>query len=94
MVGSIVGIMILAVKSVNGHAMAFEPPIRTVLIDIIHLLAAALWAGGLLYILVYWKKQQGSCTTILVDFLESSFSKYNRSNRDRNCFNLHLFTQS
>lgn len=50
--------MILSVKSINGHAMAFEPPIRTISIDIIHLVAAALWAGGLFYILIYWKKQK------------------------------------
>ena len=61
-------LMILAVKSVNGHAMAFEPPIRTVSIDIIHLLAAALWAGGLLYILVYWKKQQDHVRQFLLIF--------------------------
>ncbi|WP_028393649.1 copper resistance CopC/CopD family protein [Bacillus cihuensis] len=51
-------LMILAVKSMNGHAMAFDPPIRTISIDIIHLLAAAIWAGGLFYILVFWNKQR------------------------------------
>ena len=50
--------LILVVKSTNGHAIAFEPRMVTVFIDIIHLLAAAIWAGGLLYILVYWKKQR------------------------------------
>ncbi|MFJ5623366.1 copper resistance CopC/CopD family protein [Peribacillus loiseleuriae] len=50
--------MILAVKSMNGHAMAFDPPIRTISIDIIHLLGAAIWAGGLFYILVFWNKQR------------------------------------
>ncbi len=50
--------LILVVKSANGHAIAFDPRIVTVLLDIIHLLAASIWAGGLLYILVYWKKQR------------------------------------
>lgn len=42
----------LACKSFSGHAMAFDPPIRTVLLDTLHLFAAALWAGGLLYLLI------------------------------------------
>ena len=37
-------------------------------IDIIHLLAAALWAGGLLYILVYWKKQRDHVRQFLLIF--------------------------
>src|SRR4051812_36062278 len=40
------------------------------------------------------EKATGSRSTILVDFLQSSFSKYNHSNCDRNCLNLNLFTQS
>lgn len=51
-------ILILAAKSVNGHAFAHEPQILTVTIDLIHLLAAAIWSGGLFYILFYWKKQR------------------------------------
>lgn len=51
-------LLILAVKSVNGHAMAFEPPILTISIDILHLIATAIWAGGLFYIVIYWRKQR------------------------------------
>jgi len=53
-------LMILAAKSFNGHAAAFEPEIRSMSLDldVVHLLAAAVWAGGLLYILTYWKKQK------------------------------------
>lgn len=50
-------LLILTSKSVNGHAFAHEPQILSVTIDLIHLLAAAIWAGGLFYILLYWKKQ-------------------------------------
>jgi copper transport protein len=60
--------MLLAVKSVNGHAMAFEPPIRTISLDIIHLLAASIWAGGLFYILIYWKKQKDHVQQFLLTF--------------------------
>ncbi|MEH7444191.1 copper resistance protein CopC [Bacillus sp. JJ1122] len=53
-------LMILAAKSFNGHAAAFEPEIRSMSLqlDVVHLLGAAIWAGGLLYILTYWKKQR------------------------------------
>ncbi|MFD2444370.1 copper resistance CopC/CopD family protein [Bacillus sp. CGMCC 1.16607] len=48
--------ILLAAKSINGHSMAYDPRLITVSLDLIHLLAAAIWAGGLLYILIYWKK--------------------------------------
>ena len=65
--------LILVIKSSNGHAVVFEPRIVTVLIDIIHLLAAAIWAGGLLYILVYWKKQRGHVQQFLSFFSKVAF---------------------
>ncbi|WP_040208228.1 copper resistance CopC/CopD family protein [Neobacillus jeddahensis] len=49
-------LLLLAAKSVNGHAFAFEPKVITVSLDFIHLLAASIWSGGLLYILMYLKK--------------------------------------
>lgn len=60
--------LFLLLKSVNGHAMAFDSPIRTVLLDIIHLLAAAIWSGGLLYILVYWRNQRAHAWKFLLVF--------------------------
>lgn len=53
-------LMVIIAKSFNGHAAAFESEIRsmTLDLDVVHLLAAAIWAGGLLYILTYWKKQR------------------------------------
>lgn len=56
-------LLLLAVKSMNGHAVAFEPPLLTVTIDFIHLLAAAIWSGGLLYLLIYWKKKRNLLVT-------------------------------
>lgn len=61
-------VLILATKSVNGHAFAHEPQILSVAIDLIHLLAAAIWSGGLFYILLYWKKQ----SDILVKFSKAA----------------------
>ncbi|MEI7025005.1 copper resistance CopC/CopD family protein [Paenibacillus sp. y28] len=51
-------LLLLAAKSVNGHAMAYDPPLRTVALDLIHLLAAAVWAGGLFYLAVHWRKHR------------------------------------
>lgn len=51
--------LILAAKSVNGHAFAQDQQILSVTSDLIHLLAASVWAGGLCYILLFWRKQQG-----------------------------------
>ncbi len=58
MVGSIVGVFDSCGKKFKWTCYCFDPWIVTVLLDIIHLLAASIWAGGLLYILVYWKKQR------------------------------------
>lgn len=43
----------LLTKCFNGHASATEAPYVSLPLDLIHLLAAAVWAGGLLYILVH-----------------------------------------
>ncbi|MCC2684846.1 MAG: ycnJ [Paenibacillaceae bacterium] len=44
--------LLLAAKSFSGHAMAFDPPLRTVALDIAHLAAASVWVGGLFYFMV------------------------------------------
>ncbi|WP_171909078.1 copper resistance protein CopC [Paenibacillus sp. GP183] len=51
-------VSMLAAKSINGHAMGSKHPLFTVLMDVTHLFAASVWAGGLLYILLYWRKQR------------------------------------
>jgi len=51
-------ISLLLAKSLNGHAMAFEPQLLTGLIDFVHLLSAALWVGGLFYLLLFWKSDR------------------------------------
>ncbi|MCU9614946.1 copper resistance protein CopC/CopD [Caldibacillus lycopersici] len=50
--------LLIAMESINGHANAFEPPIVTIAIDLFHLLAAAIWAGGLFYMVYFWRKQR------------------------------------
>jgi len=48
----------LFVESWSGHAAAFEPIAYTVGLDFAHLLAAALWSGGLLLLLAVWFKER------------------------------------
>lgn len=61
-------LLLLSAKSINGHAMGFDPQIFTILLDIVHLLAATIWAGGLLYILVNWKNQREHIREFLPKF--------------------------
>ncbi|MFF2481261.1 copper resistance CopC/CopD family protein [Paenibacillus sp. NPDC058071] len=47
-------LLILGVESLIGHAAANDPRVLTIAMDFIHLAAAALWAGGLLPLVVLW----------------------------------------
>jgi copper transport protein len=62
--------LLLAAKSVNGHAMGYDPQWITVLLDWVHLIAAAVWAGGLLLLISAWKPQRP-----LVDYFLPRFSR-------------------
>ncbi|MFC7685002.1 copper resistance CopC/CopD family protein [Ureibacillus sp. GCM10028918] len=45
-------------KSLSGHTQEFEPSSLLVVLNSIHIIAAAFWVGGLIFILVFWRKQQ------------------------------------
>jgi copper transport protein len=47
----------IAMKCLNGHAMAFKPVGWTLLLDALHIAAAALWVGGLAVSLVLWRNK-------------------------------------
>ncbi|MDF2660369.1 MAG: copC [Paenibacillus sp.] len=64
-------VLLLAAKSVNGHAMGYEPRVLTVSLDFIHLLGAAVWVGGLLLIVPAWKKNR-----TWIDSFLPVFSRY------------------
>lgn len=49
-------VILLGAESFNGHAFAFDPTVLTLSFNLIHLLAASIWSGGLLYLLYFWKK--------------------------------------
>ena len=42
-------------EGISGHAITFSPSFLTVIFDIIHLIAALIWVGGLWFLLVFWK---------------------------------------
>lgn len=50
--------ILLLAKSLNGHALEFEPASTLVVSNSIHLMAASIWAAGLTFIIVFWKKQR------------------------------------
>lgn len=65
-------VLLLGAKSVNGHALAFDPPLRTISIDIVHLLAAAIWVGGLFYMVVCWKQQREHVRQFMLIFSKAA----------------------
>jgi copper transport protein len=46
-VWGLVGVVVLATVSLAGHAGSFSPVVLGVTVDVVHLLAGALWIGGL-----------------------------------------------
>ncbi|WP_248565374.1 copper resistance D family protein [Paenibacillus sp. L3-i20] len=47
--------LLLAVESYIGHAAASEHEIVAIITDFIHLACSALWAGGVLLLLLFWR---------------------------------------
>ncbi|XID93229.1 copper resistance CopC/CopD family protein [Paenibacillaceae bacterium WGS1546] len=48
----------LFVEAWSGHAAAFRPAFYTIGLNAVHLLAAAVWAGGLVLLLAIWFKER------------------------------------
>jgi copper transport protein len=59
----------IAVKCLNGHAMVFKPWGWTIILDALHIAAAAIWVGGLVISFVFWRNK-----TFLAEWLPR-FSK-------------------
>lgn len=51
-------IILLFSKSLNGHSLEFEPSSVLVISNSVHLMAASIWASGLTFIIVFWRKQR------------------------------------
>ncbi|MBP1932087.1 copper resistance CopC/CopD family protein [Ammoniphilus resinae] len=45
-------------EGVSGHAITFTPELLNVVIDVVHLLAATVWVGGLFVVIIFWKKER------------------------------------
>ncbi|TVX98199.1 copper resistance protein CopC [Paenibacillus cremeus] len=61
-------ILLLGAKTLNGHAVATGPIPDMVIIDFVHLFAAAIWVGGLLHILVFWRRHRAYVVPFLAEF--------------------------
>lgn len=57
-IGGVWGLVLLAAKSMSGHAAAYDPKLYTVLLDFVHLVAAAVWGGGLLLLWILYRKHR------------------------------------
>lgn len=51
-------LLLLAAESWNGHPLASPNATASVLLDFAHLISAALWAGGLLVMLAFWREDR------------------------------------
>ncbi|MGM9927740.1 MAG: copper resistance CopC/CopD family protein [Bacillus sp. (in: firmicutes)] len=51
-------LVLLILKGLNGHSSDFEPVSLIVGLNTLHLVGASLWCAGLIFIIVYWKKQR------------------------------------
>ena len=61
-------LLMIFAKSINGHAYAVEPPYPAVLLDSIHLLAAAAWIGGVTFIILFWRNHREETMRFLPRF--------------------------
>lgn len=65
-------IILLAAEAFNGHALAFHPVVLTILLDFVHLLTAAVWSGGLLCLIYFWKKDSDYAKRFLPVFSKAA----------------------
>ncbi|MFD1953654.1 copper resistance D family protein [Paenibacillus thailandensis] len=51
-------LLLAAAESWNGHPLASPYASASVLLDFVHLVAAAVWAGGLLLLVLFWRAER------------------------------------
>ncbi|MCD1259326.1 copper resistance protein CopC/CopD [Paenibacillus athensensis] len=61
-------VLLVAAKCFSGHATSFTPQAATIALDAVHLLAGALWAGGLLLLAVQRKSSPQAAAALLRPF--------------------------
>ena len=87
-------ILLLLLKSQNGHAMAFEPAFISISLDFIHLLAASIWSWRSILYPIVLEKTSRVCKTIFTHFFKSSLSEHYCINHIWSSLNYYLFTSS
>ncbi|MGM9948710.1 MAG: copper resistance protein CopC [Lysinibacillus sp.] len=66
-------IALVVSKSMNGHSLEFEPAMVLVITNGIHLLAAAVWAAGLTFIVIFWRRQGMYVRQFMPQFSKTAF---------------------
>ncbi|MFD0678514.1 MULTISPECIES: copper resistance CopC/CopD family protein [unclassified Paenibacillus] len=61
-------------KSLNGHAAAFAPQSQTIMLDVVHMAAAAIWMGGLLMLLVLWRRSKEDAKVFFLRFSSAALA--------------------
>lgn len=67
-----VGLLLVA-NTLNGHAVASDVPVYTIILDFIHLVTASLWAAGLVYLFMIWRKKREQALAFLPIFSRIAF---------------------
>lgn len=68
-------ILMLLAKSFSGHAAAYTPWIA-IPSSFLHLFTASVWAGGLLFILVFWSKHRLQLKVFIPIFSKIAFGSF------------------
>ncbi|HET7627461.1 MAG TPA: copper resistance protein CopC [Bacillales bacterium] len=66
--------LLLFAEARNGHAAAFSPVPLSILSDVVHLFAASIWTGGLLYVFYFWKTDKAHAKRFLPKFSNTAFA--------------------
>lgn len=66
-------LVIIVSKSLNGHSLEFEPTVVLIISNCIHLFAASILVAGLLYMIVFWRKQRLYVQSFLPIFSRAAF---------------------
>ncbi|MEK0316339.1 copper resistance CopC/CopD family protein [Cohnella sp. 56] len=61
-------LLALAAEAWNGHAAAFTPAAYTLALDYVHLLGAAVWAGGLVLLAAIWHRERPEAGRFAIQF--------------------------
>jgi len=61
-------LLLLAAESYNGHVLALDAFTTAIVFDFIHLVGAALWAGGLLLLVLLWFKDRDAAVRFAPKF--------------------------